>query len=70
MQVDEQLLDHTGPDELYQLYAQYHQKELRLFEELTEELYGEPRKPWEIYDDMITLEKLQGVYESQAGASS
>jgi hypothetical protein len=42
-------------ERLSHLYAQHHQKELRLFEELTEELYGNPKKRWELHDDMITL---------------
>ncbi len=57
MQTDQQLLHHyrqvpcqSEGDRLSHLYAQHHQTELRLFEALTEELYGEQKKQWELHD--------------------
>jgi hypothetical protein len=40
---------------LSHLYAQQNQKEIRLFEQLTEQLYGKPKKRWELHEDMVTL---------------
>ncbi len=60
---DQQVSDHykrcTDREEgerLSLLFALHHQKEIRLFEELTEELYGKPKKPWEVYDRISSVD--------------